>query len=363
MSEFLRSGWFLSLTSGQVLIGWGEMQASSAPSSHAESCSLYAPDFYLSIEKPWWMTAHWDLLDRDRFSSHVLASIAHNVNVEDQRFQWVEPRFDEFKMHWLAIRDGMEKRSLEKAVPVVFAESQARLHPERKLQILSRLTELPVSLHIYGLWGECSDSPFGIMGATPELLFSQQRPDEIETMALAGTCGKGIPGAAAGLLRDAKERHEHQLVIGDIENVLSRVGKVTVDETGIMELPTLFHLRTLLRARLNRRVEFGEIVRLLHPTPALGVAPRELGFAEIRLWDSRSLSEGRARYGAPFGVLAHGPGEQKISECVVAIRNIQWQGDEMHLGSGCGVVLESEIEREWRELQLKRDSVKRILGV
>ena len=95
----------------------------------------------------------------------------------------------------------------------------------------------------------------------------------------------------------------------------------------------------------------------LHPTPALGVSPRKLGFDEIARWDDVTL---RGRYGAPFGVLL--PGTEGM-RCFVAIRGVQWQDGSVLLGSGCGVVSESVLEREWKELELKRASVKRILAL
>jgi menaquinone-specific isochorismate synthase len=47
----------------------------------------------------------------------------------------------------------------------------------------------------------------------------------------------------------------------------------------------------------------------------------------------------------------------------VGIRHICWRGDEVLLPSGCGFIAESDPAREWRELALKRESVKRMFGV
>ncbi|MEZ5431131.1 MAG: hypothetical protein R3F31_08125 [Verrucomicrobiales bacterium] len=38
-------------------------------------------------------------------------------------------------------------------------------------------------------------------------------------------------------------------------------------------------------------------------------------------------------------------------------------GREVWLPSGCGIIRESRFDREWRELALKRNSVKALLGV
>ncbi|MDB4332425.1 chorismate-binding protein, partial [Akkermansiaceae bacterium] len=58
----------------------------------------------------------------------------------------------------------------------------------------------------------------------------------------------------------------------------------------------------------------------------------------------------------PFGLLRDGE-----FEALVAIRMIGWQGDEFVLPSGCGVIQESRLVNEWRELALKRAAVLELL--
>ena len=48
---------------------------------------------------------------------------------------------------------------------------------------------------------------------------------------------------------------------------------------------------------------------------------------------------------------------------VVAIRMLVWKGSEVWLPSGCGVIAESRLVNEWRELRLKRDAVKSVFGL
>lgn len=388
-----------------------------AESKYKGKCSIYAPDFYLKNPKPWRHTRHFDVISFNQFAALVLAFVADDVNgeVETQkientgaelnsklngktlfqsgfesqfesasdkkrldadlplrealralnRFQWQEPDFSQFDRQWISIQKGFSERGLKKAVPVVFGKAQAKMDVVRRLKTLLSLlggTE-PAhrNLYLYGMWGEKEGVSYGMVGATPEILFTQRNPEELETVALAGTRGKSnIENPAASLLADPKERYEHQLVLDDVQEVLGRMGMVSTGETKTVELPTLYHLKTSVRARLNKTFDFSDCVRLLHPTPALGLAPRAMGFSEMYLWEP---TDERHRYGAPFGVELELPDGQKIRHCVVAIRNIQWQGNEVYLGSGCGVVPDSVLQREWRELQLKRESVKRILDV
>jgi menaquinone-specific isochorismate synthase len=201
-----------------------------------------------------------------------------------------------------------------------------------------------------------------MIGATPENLFVK-RGRELETVAVAGTKAKTaqpVAEAVSEFLADSKERHEHQLVIDDLRETLSIVGDVTVGETQVLELPSLYHLVTPIQAHLNREMMLSELVALLHPTPALGLSPRRMGFSEMEKWGELDR---RGRFGAPFGVAYRDEEGVEIQRCVVAIRNVQWQDQQVMLGSGCGVVPQSDFEREWSELRTKRESVKRLMDL
>lgn len=344
----------MTLDAQRVLIGWGEWSQTSDPETGSDTCYLYLPDFYRESAQPWRFTTAWDVLNRDVFASHVLAGVSGNVNgnidANDQGFQWLEPSIEEFQATvWREIQKGFSERGLRKAVPVVFARSRGRVSIEA---VLKRLVAQPPQLLPYGFWGESE----GMIGATPEILFAAgQDSAKIKTMALAGTRGKDDVRASELLFTDAKERHEHQLVIDDIREQLSRVGDVKVGETQVLEFPSLFHLHTPIWAELSKKLTLMDLIECLHPTPALGVSPRQLGFPEMKLWDDPKK---RGRFGAPFAAVW-----PEGMQALVAIRNLEWNGDEIRIGSGCGIVPESQLEREWKELALKRESVKRMLGI
>jgi len=351
LHDFVTNGWLLALDADRLLVGWGEWSESAVPPANRHKCAVFAPDFYLRESHPWKSTAQWDLVSRDQFASLFMTGIGRNVNCEQLR--WSEPRKAQFASAWARIQEGFRERGLLKAVPVVFATTEADLSDQdQRLALLMRLARSPRHLYLYGMWSENA----GLLGATPELLFERGADGWVRTVALAGTRAHDGPRAAELLFQDPKERFEHQLVIDDIRERLAALGEVEVGGTEVIELPTLYHLRTRLALRPKSAPTFSELVERLHPTPALGLFPRALGFAEMRRWDDSA--ESRGRFGAPFGVCFEG-GET----CVVAIRNIQWQGRELRLGSGCGVVGASQMAREWSELALKRDSVKRMLGL
>jgi isochorismate synthase EntC len=63
-------------------------------------------------------------------------------------------------------------------------------------------------------------------------------------------------------------------------------------------------------------------------------------------------------FAAPLGV--KWPGGMHI---LAAIRGLFWQGNDLYLPAGCGVVQGSTLEGEWAELELKRRWIHRAFGV
>jgi menaquinone-specific isochorismate synthase len=373
LQELLSHGWIFSMRPGKILLGWGELNSSAEAPTELGSAAIYAPDFRLQDAKPWKQTRAWDLCDFDAFTDIVMAGVEGLVNAQAPLpLSWTEPNHELFTDKFELIQKRLRAGILQKAVPVVFATATGTLDERRILQILQNLVQLPPTLHLYGLWNlgaeKASSQAQGILGATPERLLSLRDSSGvavIETMALAGTRAKTVASAdGVALLQDPKERKEHQIVVDDIAQTLSTIGKVQMSETSVVELPTLFHLKTPISVVLDqapaRTMDLAQASKLLHPTPALGVAPRVLGFGEMDLWDDGKY---RRRFGAPFGVSARVAESLKIEDCLVAIRNIQWSDENILLGSGCGVIEASQQEREWQELKLKRDSVKRMLGL
>lgn len=190
----------------------------------------------------------------------------------------------------------------------------------------------------------------GMAGLTPELLFEVSN-GQLKTMALAGT------GRADGpsLLDDRKEMHEHGLVIEHIQQELKIFGRVNVTQTEERIYGPLKHLLTNISVDLEREPEFMSFVRALHPTAALGGWPRK---PAVDWLEKQEFHISRRRFGAPFG---YSDGE--MMKCVVAIRGVQWENNRLMVASGCGVVSESQALKEWRELELKRSSIYRWLGV
>jgi menaquinone-specific isochorismate synthase len=159
-------------------------------------------------------------------------------------------------------------------------------------------------------------------------------------------------------LSDPKEQEEHRIVVEDIREALRDAGTVRIGQTSVLRLPRLAHLFTPIEFQpAHEGFEFGEMVRRLHPTAALGASPRS---PEALRWLRESDREdGREMFGAPFGVQR----EDGSGLCLVSIRNASWKGTSLRIGSGVGVVAASELTREIEELELKREQTKSLLGL
>ena len=130
------------------------------------------------------------------------------------------------------------------------------------------------------------------LGATPESLM-RRRGDVLHTEALAGSAA---PHDAEKLVQSDKDRHEHQLVVDAIVGALEPFADtIDVEPTRVHELPNVAHLRTPIRARVHEASTL-QLVRALHPTPAVGGAPREAALHWITEHEPP-----RGWYAAPIG--------------------------------------------------------------
>jgi menaquinone-specific isochorismate synthase len=303
-------------------------QASPAPSG----LCFYAPDFALNDAEPWLC------------GEEIEPPAAHAAREVPALEHRAEPSAADFNCLHEEILARIGRGEFQKVVPIVCEELEfARPLEPAMFPALWRAHDHRFSFG-FAFGGE------GLCGITPELLLSV-RDGVLHTMALAGT------GKADGpdLLADPKERREHELVIEHILMELREWGQPDVGATQERVYGPLKHLYTPIRLELNRKPEFMELIVRLHPTAALGGWPRK---PAVEWLERQAFHTGRGRFGAPFGYQEDGR-----MECVVAIRCVQWKGKCVKLGAGCGVVTGSEALREWKELQLKRESVYRGLGL
>lgn len=239
--------------------------------------------------------------------------------------------------------------------------------------VLSRHSQIDVNDHIdpwtvLACWQGRNPNSFqfgfqfsperAFISCSPERLYLR-RQQELFTEALAGTTVRGLNPdedalLAQALLDDIKNSHENQLVREHIVNVLTPLSQyVGADEQPkIFKLDHIQHLHRAIRAQLKPGISDFELLRALHPTPAVGGLPREAALNFIR------QREGYARgwYAGACGYLNH-----HESEFSVAIRSALIEPRRINLFAGAGIVAGSNPEAEWQELENKLATVLSIL--
>lgn len=360
ITNFLAAGALLRYSTAASLEEpqWILLEGPFQPASDADSdeITVFFPEFYdlhSSLKLRAQIEHRLTSLELRQICELYLAT-AGVVSSPLTKAPWIEPEKGDFAQAFSLIQQRIRAGEIQKAVPVVFDRSAQSVTDLEKVQMILRLIEAPPALFVYGFWQSHQGRSMGVLGASPEVLFEYQ--DQcLRTMALAGTCPKNEIQARDSLLQDQKELQEHQLVLEDIKSVLSRLGPMTTNGPHILELPSLLHLKTDIEVQCDHQPDFSRLIESLHPTAALGVAPRSQDYKWMAKLPGQ---EGRKAFGGPFAFLS-----QDQALCLVAIRNLQWNESASMIGSGCGIVDASELEREWRELFQKRLSVRKILGL
>jgi menaquinone-specific isochorismate synthase len=196
----------------------------------------------------------------------------------------------------------------------------------------------------------------GFVGASPELLVSRQG-DVVRAHPMAGTTARrGDPEAdaraARALFASPTYRREHQVTIDAVhDGLLPFCSYVDYEpEPSVVPLANVAHLATRVEGRLSHPpASVLELVRALHPTPAVCGRPREAALeviAELEGFD-------RGPYGGTVGwVDAAGNGTW-----AVAIRCTRIDGATARVFAGNGIVGDSDPETELAETRAKLQAV------
>jgi isochorismate synthase len=186
----------------------------------------------------------------------------------------------------------------------------------------------------FGLW----------MGATPEILI-QQQGDTFTTMSLAGT-----QPFSERITWTEKEREEQQLVTDYIEHTLisqnisfSKLPTETVKAGNIAHLKTLF--------TLQKGFDVGNLVSVLHPTPAVCGLPKDRALELI----NKTENYNRSLYTGFVGEI----GEN--TNLFVNLRCSQLFKNKALVYVGGGITQHSNSEKEWAETELKSQTMAEVL--
>jgi isochorismate synthase len=187
-----------------------------------------------------------------------------------------------------------------------------------------------------------------LLGGSPERLVRRQG-QSVVCDAVAGTLPRAQgPVHPAG---NQKLRHEQGLVVRMISEVLGGLcdDVWTPAGPGLLSLSHVRHLWSPVKGRLRAGVSLFELASRLHPTPAVGGAPREA----VGPWLRRLGEESRGWYTGALGWVAP-DGDGELS---VILRCAVLQGRMADLYVGAGIVSGSDpdaefVETEWKLLTM-----------
>ncbi|MET0012184.1 MAG: isochorismate synthase [Sedimenticola sp.] len=193
------------------------------------------------------------------------------------------------------------------------------------------------------------------VGASPEILIDLQG-EHFYSEAVAGTVRRDAYESVDNelgewLLRDPKNRHEHQLVVDSLVDVLEPLSAEleTGEQPVLLKLRGLQHLHTPVSGRLKRPLHPLRIAHQLHPTPAVGGTPKQ---AAVEWLESNEPLDRRWFTGLAGWIDTAGNG----SLCVV-LRCAHLQQERVDLYAGAGLVADSDSLAEWEETELKLDNM------
>ena len=327
---------WLARRDGSVVIGYGPFEAvARLPES---GVAFHPGDFAMRDPLPWKIPS--------RFEYATTAELADRFPCTGPLdCTWQPLDASPFSQVFQEIMTAIHSGGFEKTVPVVTENGTATTPPGPA--ILSAMAHQVRPLQSYG-W---TQDTRGFAGATPELLFSLHG-SSLETMALAGTARSEDRDVFAV---DEKEVREHEYVAQTLVSKLLDLGSLERKPREILDLGPIVHFLTTIRLDLQAPLAATDLLRRLHPTPALGPLPRTAETLEnLIAWRERLGCP--PEFGAPFGLWDHGR-----FDAIVAIRGIWWDGLNLRIPAGCGIIEASRLVNEWRELRLKREAVKQFL--
>jgi menaquinone-specific isochorismate synthase len=190
-----------------------------------------------------------------------------------------------------------------------------------------------------------------IVGAAPETV-ATLRDGVFHATAVAGSIRRGKTAReqadlAAKLLASEKDRIEQRIALDDMVARLETVAhQIRTDpQPHVLALARIQHLETEIRASVPPDVGVLDLLRLLHPTPAVCGLPRDAAMAFL----AEAEPFERGWYAGPVGFFdAEGNGI-----FVPALRMGVSTGSGWRLFAGAGIVEGSVAELEWEETAIK----------
>lgn len=189
------------------------------------------------------------------------------------------------------------------------------------------------------------------LGSTPEIILSGEQ-DKWNTVALAGT--QPLQDGKLPQVWDEKNRKEQDYVASYIRRQLLSLGILSTENGPYPAYAgALSHLKTDFHFSLKDNKGLGDLLKVLHPTPAVCGLPKEEAYRFIL----ENEGYDRRYYSGFIGWLD----PDGRTDLYVNLRCMHIEHDRLTLYAGGGLLASSELNDEWLETEKKLQTMKRII--
>ena len=268
------------------------------------------------------------------------------VDICQHSYKYETDDYEDWMQMFTAVNNAISLKEVNKVV----ISREVKIQCDTSINVESVLHKLLKQNNNSFVFGYCKEEKT-FLGATPEILVKKKK-DNILSYALAGTILRNNENdelQKTKLLTDPKNRHEHQIVINSIVDVMKKsTDELEVDRTKILTLKNLHHLQTKIHGK-DKNGTLLQWVKRLHPTPALGGNPVNKALNLIKKYEKHE----RGLYAAPIGIIS-GDGNGIF---VAGIRSALIEKNIAYAYAGCGIVDKSDCEIEYIETKNKLKTI------
>jgi len=191
------------------------------------------------------------------------------------------------------------------------------------------------------------------LGSTPEIILSGER-NKWNTVALAGT--QPLQGGKLPQTWDEKNKKEQDYVTSYIRQQLRSLDIRSVEKGPYPAYAgTLSHLKTDFGFSLKDNKRLGNLLKVLHPTPAVCGLPKEKAYRFIL----ENEGYDRRYYSGFIGWL----NPDGKTDLYVNLRCMHIEDEQLTLYAGGGLLASSELNDEWLETEKKMQTMKRLTAM
>lgn len=189
------------------------------------------------------------------------------------------------------------------------------------------------------------------LGCSPERLISGQDNLWI-TDALAGT--QKAESDNTTIFWDNKNKEEQQIVADYMQQQLQKAGiNPQHNQAETIQAGNLLHLRSEFSFRLNNPEQIGDVLELIHPSPAINGFPKDEAFKFIL--DNEGYN--RSYYSGFIGYLD----TDYRTDLYVNLRCMEILDLTLRLYAGGGILPSSDLFSEWKETENKLQTIVSII--